>query len=164
MAPCLEARVEEKTAILALVTGCHQGLNSLGPKLVKAAGGVVWRREDSGEVRVLLIHRPKYDDWTFPKGKLDPGEQHEAAALREVAEETGLHCKLGAELASTTYRDRRGRLKQVRYWAMVPIAGAFIPDAEVDEVRWLPLDLAHSWLSYDRDRTVLASLPISPEP
>lgn len=164
MAPCLEAGVQEEAAILALVTGYQQVLGPPGPKLVRAAGGVVWRREDGGQIRVLLIHRPKYDDWTFPKGKLDPGEEHEAAALREVAEETGLHCRLGTELASTTYRDRRGRLKRVRYWAMVPIAGAFTAGAEVDEVRWLSLELADSWLSYDRDRTVLASLSIPLEP
>ncbi|MGH8901434.1 MAG: NUDIX hydrolase [Egibacteraceae bacterium] len=138
------------------MTGCRQ---LLGPGVVQAAGGVVWRRE-GGKPQVLLIHRPKYDDWTFPKGKLDPGEDHEAAAVREVAEETGLYCRLGAELASTTYRDRRGRLKRVRYWAMVPLSGVFSPCREVDEVRWLSLDAAGFWLSYDRDRAVLTSFSL----
>jgi 8-oxo-dGTP pyrophosphatase MutT (NUDIX family) len=155
MAPCLEAGVQEEAEILARLTEGHQ---LPGPRLVQAAGGVVWRREDGDQIRVLLIHRPNYDDWTFPKGKLHPGEEHEAAALREVAEETGLYCRLGRELASTTYHDRRGRRKRVRYWAMVPVSGTFRPCAEVDEVRWLPLDVANSWLSYDCDRTVLASL------
>lgn len=157
MAPRLEAGVQEEAAIVARVTGRQQ---LLGPGVVQAAGGVVWRREDGDEPWVLLIHRPKYDDWTFPKGKLDRGEDHEAAALREVTEETGLHCRLGAELASTTYRDRRGRLKRVRYWAMVPISGAFTPGAEVDEVRWLPVDAAGFWLSYDRDLAVLTSFAL----
>ncbi|MGH8887614.1 MAG: NUDIX hydrolase [Egibacteraceae bacterium] len=142
----------------------YQFQRPLDPGLVRAAGGVVWRRENGGQAQVLLVHRPKYDDWTFPKGKLEPGEDHESAALREVAEETGLHCRLGAELTSATYRDHRERLKRVRYWAMVPIWGAFSPGAEVDEVRWLPLDLAGLWLSYDRDRTVLASLVLPVEP
>lgn len=157
MALCLEACVRGEAEVLAGVTG-SQGVPPTG--LVRAAGGVVWRRHSVGEAQVLLVHRPKYRDWTFPKGKLQPGEDHEAAALREVAEETGLHCRLGAELASTSYHDRRGRPKWVRYWAMIPISGAFTPGTEVDEVRWLPLEAAGLWLSYQRDRAVLASLDI----
>jgi 8-oxo-dGTP pyrophosphatase MutT (NUDIX family) len=111
-----------------------------------------------GGVEVLLIHRPKYDDWTLPKGKLDPGETHEDAAVREVAEETGLRCVLDAELPSTRYADRYGRSKLVRYWVMDLEGGRFTPNDEVDEIRWLPLEEAAPLLSYDRDREVLRAL------
>lgn len=124
---------------------------------VHAAGGVVWRRTPAGGTEVLLVHRPKYDDWTIPKGKLDAGESGEEAALREVEEETGLRCALGPELASVTYTDREGRHKIVRYWAMEPVAGRFIPNREVDDARWLPSEEAAELLSYGRDREVLAS-------
>lgn len=129
-----------------------------GTRVVQAAGGVVWRRSPAGELEVLLVHRPGYDDWTVPKGKLDPDEGHAEAAVREVEEETGLRCTLGPELPSTTYHDRRGRPKLVRYWAMAPVGGTFRPTAEVDEVRWLGLDAARALLSYDRDVPVLDAL------
>ena len=128
--------------------------------LVEAAGGVVWRRSAEGVIQILLVHRPRYDDWTVPKGKLDAGETHAGAALREVEEETGLRCTLGRELASTSYRDRRGRPKRVRYWAMTPVGGRFTPTDEVDEVRWLPVEEAKALLSYPRDREVLAALDV----
>ncbi|MCA1691128.1 MAG: NUDIX hydrolase [Acidimicrobiales bacterium] len=127
--------------------------------LVRAAGGVLRRTSPSGETEVLLVHRPKYDDWTFPKGKLDPGEDEVAGALREVKEETGLRCSLGEEIGSTSYRDSRGRPKLVRYWVMVPIDGMFRPNSEVDEIRWASLSEAAETLTYDRDRPILASLP-----
>lgn len=124
---------------------------------VRAAGGVVTRRRD-GELEVLLVHRPRYDDWTLPKGKLLPGETEEEGALREVEEETGLRCELGPELAGTEYVDSRGRDKTVRYWAMRPVSGQFEPHDEVDAVRWLTLDRARTLLSYERDLAVLASV------
>ena len=127
-------------------------------EVVEAAGGVVWRRSDSGELEVMLVHRPRYDDWTVPKGKLEPHEDHAAAALREVEEETGLRCTLGPELMSTSYRDRRGRPKHVRYWAMTPGGGTFTPTDEVDEVRWLGVAAAQALLTYERDLPVLAAL------
>ena len=125
---------------------------------VQAAGGVVWRRSPAGRIEVLLVHRPRYDDWSVPKGKLDPGEDHATAAVREVEEETGLRCSLGPELLSTSYVDRKGRPKQVRYWAMTATGGDFVPTDEVDEVRWVPLEEAGSLLSYARDTDVLETL------
>ena len=104
------------------------------------------------------MHRPKYDDWSFPKGKLDEGESHEEAALREVGEETGLTCQLERELPSTSYRDRFDRAKVVRYWVMRPVGGAFRPTKEVDELRWLSLREAASLLTYEHDRDLLASI------
>ena len=126
--------------------------------VVQAAGGVVWRRTEAGTVEVLLVHRPRYDDWTVPKGKLEPGESHADGALREVEEETGLRCTLGPELTSTSYVDRRGRPKAVRYWAMTPAAGTFVPTDEVDEIRWVGIDQARSLLSYPRDLAVLDAI------
>ena len=120
---------------------------------VRAAGGIVRR-----DGQVLLIHRPKYDDWSFPKGKLDEGEDWEDAALREVEEETGFRCSLGQELASTCYTDSHGRPKVVRYWLMRPESGEFEPTDEVDEIAWLSPDEAVERLSYDRDRKLLESL------
>lgn len=133
-------------------------MTTFGTKVVQAAGGVVWRRSPTGALEVLLVHRPCYDDWTVAKGKLAPDEDHAEAALREVEEETGLRCALGPELSSTSYHDRRGRPKHVRYWAMTPVGGRFVPTAEVDEVRWLPIEVAGSLLTYPRDRPLLADL------
>jgi 8-oxo-dGTP diphosphatase len=127
-----------------------------GAELVEAAGGVVWRRH-GGEVEVLLVHRPKYDDWSLPKGKLDPGETFEQAAEREVREETGLRCTRGPELAESHYVDAKGRPKVVRYWAMEPTGGSFSPNDEVDEVRWLVVAAASRRLTYERDQPVLES-------
>jgi len=123
---------------------------------------VVWRRSSEG-LEVLLVHRPRYDDWTLPKGKLHAGEDHPTAALREVEEETGLRCAPGPKLAPSAYVDGRGRPKVVRWWAMTPGAGTFVPGPEVDEVRWLPLVDAASLVSYDRDREVLRSFTSQPD-
>jgi 8-oxo-dGTP pyrophosphatase MutT (NUDIX family) len=126
--------------------------------VVRAAGGVVWR-PSRGVGRVFaVVHRPAYDDWTLPKGKLDGDETEEEAALREVEEETGMRCRLGRPLGTTSYVDRKGRPKIVYYWMMRAISGQFTPHAEIDECRWLPLDEALTLLSYDRDRTLLGSL------
>jgi 8-oxo-dGTP diphosphatase len=124
---------------------------------VRAAGGVVGR-SGRREPEVLVIHRPKYDDWTLPKGKTEPGESDEECAIREVEEETGLRCKLGEELPMIRYRDRKDRLKEVRYWAMEPLSGSLQEgNDEVDEVRWLPIDDALELLSYVHDREVVAA-------
>jgi len=125
---------------------------------VQAAGGIVRRLGADGNPEVAVIHRPKYDDWTLPKGKLDPGEGFEQAAVREVEEETGLRVAIGREIGETTYEDAHGRFKLVRYWLMTPVGGRFLPDHEVDEIEWLPPHEALARLSYDRDREVLAAL------
>ena len=121
---------------------------------VKASGGVVRRRDDDG-LKVALVHRPRYDDWSFPKGKLDKGESWEDAALREVEEEIGVRCRLGAELPPTSYKDPKGRAKVVRYWLMEPIEGEFVPSDEVDEMRWVSPAEAEALLSYGHDRELL---------
>ncbi|MEA2687049.1 MAG: 8-oxo-dGTP diphosphatase [Actinomycetota bacterium] len=134
---------------------------AVGP--VRAGGGVVWRRGAGGGLELIVVHRPKYDDWSLPKGKLHDGEDEATAALREVEEETGLRATLGRELLGSRYLDRFGRDKTVRYWAMTPedgTAGAgarFIPNDEVDEIRWVTPDQAEALLSYDRDREVVRS-------
>src|SRR4051794_28298608 len=119
---------------------------------VKASGGVVYRRADDG-IEILLVHRPRYDDWSLPKGKLDAGESWEDAALREVEEEVGLRCRLGPELPPVSYRDHKGRAKVVRYWLMEPDGGAasFEPNDEVDEMRWIDAASAEALLSYPHD-------------
>jgi 8-oxo-dGTP diphosphatase len=128
--------------------------------VIEAAGGVVWRRTAKGDVKVLLVHRPMYDDWSLPKGKLDPGETARQAARREVLEETGFECKLGAELEEVRYEDRKGRPKRVRYWTMEPIGGAFEPNDEVDEIRWATVEEAAELLTYRRDVRLLSSVEV----
>lgn len=122
---------------------------------VGAAGGIVHQTAGDGGVEVLCVHRPHYDDWSFPKGKLDEGESWQGAALREVKEETGLRCHLGPELPPVSYRDQQGRLKVVRYWLMVVEERGERDDGEVDEMRWLSLPDAAALLTYKRDRELL---------
>lgn len=125
--------------------------------LVRAAGGVVWRWRQ-GCLEVVLVHRPRYDDWTLPKGKVDAGETYEQAALREVREEASIVAEIGAELPSTTYLDRSGKDKHVRYWAMTPLEGEPAGDNEVDVAEWVPIGEARSRLTYERDVDVLDAL------
>jgi len=122
--------------------------------VIRAAGGVVRRREPDGP-KVALVHRPRYDDWTLPKGKADEGESDDASALREVLEETGLRCEMGPEVASVRYRDHYDRPKIVRYWLMYPSAGVFLPNDEVDRMRWVRPDEAIELLTYGHDRDVI---------
>ena len=121
--------------------------------VVRAAGGIVVR-----DGKVLLVHRPKYDDWSFPKGKCDAGEPDEACALREVAEETGLRCELLEEIGETSYLDGKGRPKVVRYWRMRALDGEFTPHDEVDEIRWETPERAAAILSSPRDLPLLEQL------
>jgi 8-oxo-dGTP diphosphatase len=124
---------------------------------VKASGGVV-RRKGANGVEIAVVHRPRYDDWSLPKGKLDPGETWEEAALREVREEIGLDCTLGEELPPVAYQDRKGRDKVVRYWLMEVRGGEFAANEEVDEMRWLGVDEAAALLTYPRDRELVQGL------
>lgn len=126
---------------------------------VLAAGAVLWRPIADGQVEVALVHRPRYDDWSLPKGKLDPGETAPAAAVREVAEETGFACVLGRHLSAVEYQVPAGR-KRVEYYAAQAGDGVFAPDPtedppEVDELRWLAPEVAREQLSYSHDRAVL---------
>jgi 8-oxo-dGTP diphosphatase len=124
---------------------------------VRAAGGLVLRDGPAGVVEVAVVHRPRYDDWSLPKGKLRPGEAWERAALREVAEETGMSCRLGAELEPETYRDRKGRTKHVRWWLMRATGGRFVAGREVDQLRWLAPREARKLLSYEHDRRLVTA-------
>ena len=125
---------------------------------VRAAGAVVWRRAPEGP-EALLIYRPRYRDWSFPKGKLKRGESDEEAALRELEEEVGIRAALGPELEGTRYRDAKGRMKMVRYWAIeLPEGAEPFPGDGVTDCRWVPLDDAVEMLTWERDRTVLDSL------
>ena len=127
--------------------------------IVQAAGGVVTRRRADGTMEVLVVHRPRYDDWSLPKGKLEANESFEAAAGREVEEETGVLVTLGCELPEQRYVDRKGRDKIVRYWMMTPIGTtSWVPNDEVDEVRWVQAGEAHSLLTYDSDRGLVATV------
>ena len=105
-----------------------------------------------------MVHRPVHHDWSFPKGKLEPGETFEQAARREVLEETGMACRLVRFIGHTEYVDRKGRSKAVAYWVMAPEAGSFRPNPEVDELRWATLEDAARLLSYPRDRELVAVL------
>ena len=122
-------------------------------RTIEAAGGVV---EQDG--RIAVVHRPRYDDWSLPKGKLDKNESSERAALREVQEETGLSCQLIEELDPVSYTDNRGRPKNVRYWRMKVLSGEFEVNDEVDELRWLAKADALELLSYEHDRELVAAL------
>jgi 8-oxo-dGTP diphosphatase len=125
---------------------------------VRAAGGLVCRRDEDGNAEILVVHRSVYGDWSFPKGKLEPGEREEDAAAREVEEETGLRCRLDREVATTRYRDSRGRPKTVRYWLMTPLEGRLEAANEIDEARFVPIGEAAALLTYERDRELLDEL------
>jgi 8-oxo-dGTP diphosphatase len=128
---------------------------------IRAAGAVLWRRRRDGTIETALVHRPKYDDWSLPKGKLEPGEHVTVAAVREVAEETGHVVALGRPLPTLRYAVG-GRPKEVRYWACEAADGTFTPTHEVDDLAWLPLPEAAQRLSWERDATVVSALLEAP--
>jgi 8-oxo-dGTP pyrophosphatase MutT (NUDIX family) len=131
-------------------------------KQVLAAGAVLWRpHEDTGQPRIAVIHRPRYDDWSLPKGKLDEGEIEPAAAVREIREETGQLAYLGRRLGVVSY-PIPGGVKIVRYWAARACGGEFVAGEEADEVRWLSVSEAKKRLSYPSDRKMLASFAKKP--
>jgi 8-oxo-dGTP diphosphatase len=126
---------------------------------VHAAGGAVLRPREGGGVELCVVHRPRYDDWSLPKGKVERGESFEQAAVREVFEETGLRCRLGQELPQIRYLDHKGRQKLVRYWLMdVAEDHGFEPNDEVDELRWLELPAAAALMTYEHDKELVASM------
>ncbi|MHB1510406.1 MAG: NUDIX hydrolase [Acidimicrobiales bacterium] len=130
--------------------------------VVRAAGGVVVRASASGGWDVAIVHRPLQQDWSLPKGKVDPGESAQECALREVLEETGWKCSLGRFVGEVEYIDRKGRPKIVEYWLMQPIEGGYPLDGEVDDLTWVPLAEASARLTYDHDATLVASVAGAP--
>ena len=148
MAHGVEGAPAQKEAVLAVSAATDRRGR------VRAAGGLVIR-----DGSVLIVHRPKYDDWSFPKGKAaSRWETDRATALREVREETGLRCRIGERLPDVAYTDSRGRPKVVRYWLMTPGSGDFEPCDEVDEVRWLRPEEARRLLTYDHDRVMIDAM------
>ena len=133
-------------------------------RTVRAAGGVILRTGAAGVPELLLVHRPRYDDWTLPKGKAKGDESDEECALREVEEETGLVCIVGDEVAVSEYEDSAGRPKRVRYFAMTPRDGSEpTPQNEIDEIRWLAREHALETLTYARDFAVVeAAFTLAP--
>jgi 8-oxo-dGTP diphosphatase len=141
-------------------------------KTVLACGVVPWRRRVNGDIEVLLIHRPRYDDWSMPKGKLDDGETEEQCAVREMFEETGVRGELGEPLPTALYTDHRGRPKEVSYWLMEVPSGpvGFEANEEVDRLGWFSIAQANELLTYEIDQglldealLVLAMAPSRPE-
>mgnify|MGYP001297137654 CR=1 FL=1 len=125
--------------------------------VVRAAGCVLWRRSPTGSgIELALVYRPKWDDWSWPKGKVGRDETARAAARREVLEETGHDCRPGPELPRVHYTDEQGRPKEVRYWVAEATGGTFRANFEVSRLVWLPPDEARDRLTYERDRALIA--------
>jgi phosphohistidine phosphatase SixA/8-oxo-dGTP pyrophosphatase MutT (NUDIX family) len=124
--------------------------------MIKAAGAVLWREETPFELEILLVHRPQYDDWSFPKGKVDDGESTIAAAFREVKEETGYSAVFGQYLGASSYKFDDGK-KKVKYWMAqaLPHANSFMPNEEIDKIEWVSIKEARHFLTYDEDREIL---------
>jgi 8-oxo-dGTP diphosphatase len=131
--------------------------------LIRAAGGIVMREAAPGRTEIACIYRESRGDWTFPKGKLDAGESFEEAALREVHEETGMHCSIVRFVGTTNYTHRKGRPKIVAYYLMEVDRGEFAPNDEVDELVWLALETVAGHLTWDRDQELFAVATAMPE-
>lgn len=127
-------------------------------RVIKAAGGLVFRENSKGRLRILAAHRPKYDDWGLPKGKADRGETHEETAVREVLEETGFHCRIVAPIGTTRYRINSG-IKEVNWFAMRPLPDSpgFEKNKEVDEIKWISRKKAKTFLDYENDRGLVSA-------
>lgn len=129
-------------------------------RIIHAAGAVLWRKRRKA-VEVALIHRPRYDDWSLPKGKVDPGETEPVTAVREIFEETGQHAHLGRRLGSISYPIAQG-VKKVHYWNARGLGGDFVPNHEVDDMVWLPVSAAMKELHYPHDRKILRRFAKAP--
>ncbi|MCT2592813.1 NUDIX hydrolase [Streptomyces sp. N2-109] len=139
--------------------GAGAGATTGPPRTVRAAGCVLWRRSPhDGGIEIGLVHRPRYGDWSLPKGKLKRGEDALRGAVREVREETGMECAPGSPLPTSRYTIDDGRPKEVRYWAAEATGGAFLPNKEVDRLAWLPPAAARDRLSHERDRPLIDAL------
>lgn len=123
-------------------------------RVVPAAGAVLYRM-DGGSARCAVVHRPRYDDWSLPKGKVDPGESLPVTAVREIAEETGFSAALESRIGTTAYPLKENTRKEVTYWSALASGGGFEPNSEVDDIRWLPVDEAKELVSYALDRKIL---------
>lgn len=131
--------------------------------LIRAAGGIVYRHNAAGRTEIACIYREARGDWTFPKGKLDEGESFEEAALREVVEETGMHCRIERFVGTTNYTHRKGKPKIVAYYLMSILKGEFAPNEEVDELVWLDLSEVRAHLTWDRDQELFDLATQTPE-
>jgi 8-oxo-dGTP pyrophosphatase MutT (NUDIX family) len=138
----------------------HEGDDITPTEITRAAGAVLWRHDGVG-IEVAVIHRPRYDDWSFPKGKLDDGEHILRCAVREVEEETAVRPRLGRRLPARTYL-KGGKSKRVDYWAATGEPGVFVPNDEVDRVEWLPVSYAEQRLTYEHDVDLLREFDAGP--
>ena len=130
-------------------------------RVVPAAGAVLYRTD--GDSRLCaVVHRPRYDDWSLPKGKVDAGESLPVAAVREIAEETGFTAVLQSRIGTTGYPLKENTRKEVTYWSAMAGEGTFEPNSEVDEIRWLPVEQAKDLVSYPLDRKILARFCAAP--
>lgn len=130
-------------------------------RVVPAAGAVLYRM-DGLHPRIAVVHRPRYDDWSLPKGKVDPGESLPVTAVREIAEETGFTSVLESRIGTTAYPLKQNTRKEVTYWSALARGGRFEPNSEVDEIRWLPVDEAEELVSYALDRKILGRFHAAP--
>jgi len=129
--------------------------------VIRAAGAVLWRPSRRYGVRVAVVHRPRYNDWSLPKGKAEPGEVPPVTAAREVEEETGFRAAIGRTLTTVSYKANGGP-KTVQYFAARRMGGLFAPNKEVDRLEWLPIGKAKERMSYEFDQAVLSTFALEP--